>query len=337
MAKQELHYFTETLGSAGFCDYTASNIGKLTNFITLYGYPLTVVGGWISTLKKELMAQGETVEMVHHYLDNAPIGLFVPSRAVGFLCRPFYRLDTAHFDAVSYAAQKEGLRSALVHAETHFLAAKKIHDEWEKIYISQMDFEKADSLSDEIAMRILEGQPKGALQGAVCDRFLGAATADGAVDTVENLTEALDKRYFIKGRPGTGKSTMLRKVVRRLTEAGFDTELYHCAFDPNSLDMVIVRTLGVCLFDSTAPHEYFPTKPGDEIVDIYQAAVAPDTDEKYEKELLRIATEYKYKMLEAKKALAHARDIFSRIEAERITMLSESAVEEMRNKVFDLF
>ena len=41
-------------------------------------------------------------------------------------------------------------------------------------------------------------------------RFLGAATPKGAVDFVPNLTEGLPHRYFIKGPPGPGKSTMLK-------------------------------------------------------------------------------------------------------------------------------
>ena len=34
----------------------------------------------------------------------------------------------------------------------------------------------------------------------------------------------------------------------------FDVEIYHCGFDPHSLDMVIVREVGIAIFDSTSPH-----------------------------------------------------------------------------------
>lgn len=49
-------------------------------------------------------------------------------------------------------------------------------------------------------------------------------------------------------------------------------------FDPNSLDLVVIRDLGICLFDSTSPHEYFPSRDSDEIIDIYQEAVKEHTD-----------------------------------------------------------
>ena len=43
--------------------------------------------------------------------------------------------------------------------------------------------------------------------------------------------------------------------------------------------MVIVRELGFAIFDSTAPHEYFPSREGDEIIDMYALIVTPGTDE----------------------------------------------------------
>ncbi|WP_054860951.1 hypothetical protein [Gracilibacillus sp. JCM 18860] len=85
----------------------------------------------------------------------------------------------------------------------------------------------------------------------------------------------MTKRYFIKGRAGSGKSTLLKKVVSASKERGFDIEVYHCGFDPESVDMVVIRELSVCLFDSTDPHEYFPKRKGDEIVDLYKLTITP--------------------------------------------------------------
>ncbi|MBL1704179.1 hypothetical protein ELE02_33765, partial [Klebsiella pneumoniae] len=145
------------------------------------------------------------------------------------------------------------------------------------------DFNKANELTDELIQKLFTNE--GGKQSTVKHRFLGAATPKGAVDFVPNLTEGLPQRYFIKGRPGSGKSTMLKKLAKVAEEKGFDVEVYHCGFDPNSLDMVIVRELGFAIFDSTAPHEYFPSRGGDEIIDMYDLIVAPGTDEKYATEI----------------------------------------------------
>ena len=77
------------------------------------------------------------------------------------------------------------------------------------------------------------------------------------MDYVPNLTENIRKRYFLKGRPGR-KINSFEKLASVALNRGFDVEIYHCGFDPNSLDMVILRELDIAIFDSTAPHEYFP-------------------------------------------------------------------------------
>ena len=45
--------------------------------------------------------------------------------------------------------------------------------------------------------------------------------------------------------------------------------------------------------DSTPPHEYFPSRAGDETIDLYATCVTPGTDEKYQNELQALNTEYK--------------------------------------------
>ena len=137
-----------------------------------------------------------------------------------------------------------------------FAEALRIHDDWEKIYIDNIDFEKADELAEKLAKKFFEN--KNANKKAHEKRiFIGAATPEGSVDFVPDITAGLEKRYFIKGRAGSGKSTMLKKIAAEGLKRGFDAEIYQCGFDPESLDMVLFRELGFAIFDSTKPHEYF--------------------------------------------------------------------------------
>ncbi len=164
-------------------------------------------------------------------------------------------------------------------------------------------------------------------------RFLGAATPKGAVDFVPNLTEGLPHRYFIKGRPGSGKSTMLKKLAKVAEEKGFEVEVYHCGFDPNSLDMVIVRELGFAIFDSTAPHEYFPSREGDEIIDMYALIVTPGTDEKYAEEIRDVSIQYKAKMNEAMSFLAKAKSVRDKLERIYIAAMDFSKVDAYKEEI----
>lgn len=314
MLKQEIHYFMSTFGSRGYTSYYDSNFGGLKRAVRLLGYPGQSAEQIVGQIQKEAGRRNLSCEIIHNFLDGRPEGIIIPETQAGFLNVPCYLLGGENFLAILEDEHVALTKKALICAETCFREAKKIHDNWEKIYVSNMDFGAADSLADETCRRVIS-EHKGHGTGRIISRFLGAATANGSVDKIDSITKNLTKRYFIKGRPGTGKSTFLRKIIRAATSAGFDAEQYHCSFDPKSIDMAVIRELGICLFDSTAPHEYFPSRAADEIIDIYETAVTPGTDEKYEKELRSVATEYKFKILEAGKALSRAHAAFEKTEA----------------------
>lgn len=96
------------------------------------------------------------------------------------------------------------------------------------------------------------------------DFFLGANTPKGFVSFFDELYNPYTDSgtYIIKGGPGTGKSTLMKKLAERLSEKNIDTESIHCASDPKSLDAVIAREKGLCVADGTSPHVIEPRFPG---------------------------------------------------------------------------
>lgn len=205
------------------------------------------------------------------------------------------------------AELKEKINHAFKKAYDSYEAGLRIHDDWERIYIGRMDFDKADAIAQKVIAALFKENVQNEREPQIIRRFLGAATPTGPVDFVNNITEGLSARYFLKGRAGTGKSTFLKKIVAEAKSKGYDTEIYHCGFDPESLDMVLVRELGWAVFDSTQPHEYFPERPGDEVIDMYELTVAPGTDEAFAEEIAKIEAAYREKMADGKKYLAEAK------------------------------
>lgn len=114
---------------------------------------------------------------------------------------------------------------------------------------------------------------------------------------------------------------------------GFDVEVYHCGFDPNSLDMVILPERSMAIFDSTAPHEYFPERESDEIVDMYARTIKPGTDEKYAKELEDIIARYSAKMKEATSYLAQAKNLHDELEKIYVPAMDFNKVEEIQTNI----
>lgn len=89
---------------------------------------------------------------------------------------------------------------------------------------------------------------------------------DGVVPSWARLT-----RYFmIKGGPGVGKSTLMKRVAAKAEEAGEEVERFYCSGDPDSLDAVRLVKRGIVFADATSPHTMDPQFPGavEEIVNL---------------------------------------------------------------------
>ncbi len=94
--------------------------------------------------------------------------------------------------------------------------------------------------------------------------FLGGNTPLGFHSLYHQLSDParFQAVYIIKGGPGSGKSTLMRRVGRHAQAAGLNTEEVLCSGDPNSLDALILPQLGAALVDGTAPHVVEPKCPG---------------------------------------------------------------------------
>jgi Cdc6-like AAA superfamily ATPase len=348
------NYFAGGNTARGFHSLYDSNLKGLERLFILKGGPGTGKSSLMKKIGNEWVEKGFDIELLHCSSDNNSIdGILIPALGVGIVdgtaphviepkapgaIEEYINLGEA-WDRRTLLLHKKVIQSltsqissSFQRAYATFKEALEIHDDWENIYINSMDFNKADQLTNKLIQTFF-GKMKLNKRADVRHRFLGAATPTGAVDFVPNLTEEISKRYFIKGRPGSGKSTMLKRIAAAAEERGVDTEIYHCGFDPNSLDMVILRELGIAIFDSTAPHEYFPSRDGDEIIDLYEILIAPGTDDIYADIIERIAARYKNKMTEATSYLAKAKELHDELEEIYISAMDFSAVDNIQGKI----
>lgn len=102
--------------------------------------------------------------------------------------------------------------------------------------------------------------------------FAGNNTSKGFFSYFDNLIKADEAKhiYILKGGPGVGKSTFMKKIALKMLEEGYSAEYIHCSSDNESLDGIIIPELKIALIDGTAPHTIDPVIPGavDEIVNL---------------------------------------------------------------------
>ncbi len=107
------------------------------------------------------------------------------------------------------------------------------------------------------------------------DFFLGSNSEDGFISYFDEL-ERFENGFVIKGSPGSGKSTFMKKIIETAGADGI-TERIHCASDPDSLDCVIIHSKDFSIADGTPPHVIEPKYPaaGQDMICFYDAFDKP--------------------------------------------------------------
>ncbi len=110
------------------------------------------------------------------------------------------------------------------------------------------------------------------VEGIIRHMFPGGNTPIGFYSYYKYIIDynTANRIFILKGGPGTGKSTIMKKIGFDLAKQGYDVEFMHCSSDNNSLDGIVVPKLLVAIIDGTSPHIVDPAYPGavDEIINL---------------------------------------------------------------------
>lgn len=311
-------YYTTGNTAEGLINHISSNLQNIKQVIILKHPSDSLKTGLIQQIIDSYQSHYEVEVLLSPFSSKYLDGVIVREKSFAVICDQLathnsipnsIEIECSLFTKDKREFNKELEEKVIYYtgkAYENFKTGLAVHDDLEEIYIKEMDFARANELAKDFTQQMMKNQKKQNRKSITYHRLFGTNTADGVVNEVPHIIEKMKKVYFIKGRAGTGKSTFMRKVVKACEEFGFDLELYHCSFDPGSLDMVLVPELEFCMFDSTDPHEFFPTREGEEIIDLYEEAVKPGTDEKYEKQITKVHNHYKSFMKQGVKELKKA-------------------------------
>ena len=339
-------YFLRANTSSGLVNLTDGNLLGIKNVYILNGQSKFLKDRILKNIEKYMSEQGKNTETAVSPFDISQLdAVILREEKTAVLdaacitkiekCTSFETDDfLSHNKAEKYRARQEELskkaQEALVGLYSAYKSAKIIHDEWEKKYIENIDFERLNRFEEGLLENMIEKKSSD-VSPKTFRRFFGASTPDGSVNYIENLTENIKTRYFIKGRPGTGKSTFMKKLAKKAEDNGYTCHIYYCSFDKNSLDMVVIPELSFCVFDSTAPHELFPSRDSDKILDFYKEAGLLGIDEKLKKDFDDIKRRYAFRITEGVAKLRLANGYFK----ERETYFKAAANTELADKTSD--
>lgn len=96
--------------------------------------------------------------------------------------------------------------------------------------------------------------------------FAAANGFDGFTSYFDRIFDSklLSRLFILKGGPGTGKSSFMKRVAEHFLETEYEIEEFYCSSDPKSLDGIIIKSgkALVAVIDGTAPHERDTRFPG---------------------------------------------------------------------------
>jgi DNA replication protein DnaC len=282
-------YLSTAYTSSGFVDYNDYLINPSERVYLLIGAPGTGKSTFMKKTGIELQDYGFSVEFIYSseykdkidavYVSEANILIIngskpnsIEAKYPGAIERI---LDFGNYCDIDYLRNEKNsivyLFDEISREYSIFFEymknAKLIHDKWEKEYLLGMNFTKANEITNNIINEYVIGKKD--KKSKVVHRFSGTLASNGQICFYENLTQDIKNRIVVKGRPGTGKSTMNKKIAKAAIEAGYDVEYYHCGFDAESIDMIIIPELSFAILDGTAPHVVDPIG-NDKLVDMYE-------------------------------------------------------------------
>ncbi|HLR42075.1 MAG TPA: hypothetical protein VK067_02405 [Pseudogracilibacillus sp.] len=327
-----INYYVTGHTAKGKVNYIQSNIKDINDIITLHHPSNRLKTAILQTTLKQY--NGNELELILHPLSKDYLAGFICREKSSAILIDELGIDAGRkIDLTEYVVVDETeaemyenqIEHVLNSAYQAFERGLKIHDDLEAVFLKEMNFHKADDLAYDLIDGLFKDIQKKNKQSKFVKRLFGTNTPEGMTNQLAVLTEQVGKRYFIKGRAGTGKSHLMKQVLAKCEAYGLDVEIYHCSFDPDSIDMLIIRELDCCLFDSTDPHALDPNRDDDEVIDMYEKTVRHGTDEKYETEIERITKQYKGEMKKGLNILSEIKSIDQKKEA----MITEEVIQTM--------
>lgn len=217
-------------------------------------------------------------------------------------------------------------------AYSYLASAKIFLDEVESYYqdTDALDVGALDKLCLELTHEIFGGQTQLTEKSKARHLFITAITPEGSVSHLDTVVDHLSKRYIISGDDGTGKTTLVKRLMDAAMIRGFNVEAYHCALNPDNIDHLVIPALDIAVINSVEPHFYKP-KEGDKVIDTMQF-VNPVLNKQYLTEKTTAREMYRRCMELAVEFIAKAKAGHDRMESFYIPFMNFDEVNVRRDK-----
>lgn len=153
-------------------------------------------------------------------------------------------------------ATRAGASRAFWRAYRLLAAAKEVREITAHINLEKFDYGRANVNAASVIASLFGHRPISGDVGRVRHLFASAITPTGFHNYLPSLMDSVPQKVLVTGSPGTGKSTLVKKVIDAARERGYLVEAYHCGLDPQRCEHALIPALGCAVITSTPPHVY---------------------------------------------------------------------------------
>src|SRR5690625_2368566 len=300
---QNIEYFVRGYTGSGEVNYIESNIEAIKDVYILKTANEKTAELFLKELIK-LIDDETIVEVIKHPdYKQALDGIILRERSMAILTTPFIKYVSSHthlIDLTKYTMLPvrfiEQNRKLIIDQAMNYISTSlEIYEKIREINKVSMNFEIADEIMNDFIKKEVKAFPALDKEATVYERMFGTNIPERIVECVDNLITPIKYRVYLKGAPGCGKSYFLKQIMNVVVDKGYDVEVYRCSFHSSSIDMIIIREMNYCIFDSSSPHEYDPSKDTDYIVDFLNVLNTNENTENVDK-IKELSEEYTEKL-----------------------------------------
>lgn len=327
-------YFVTSHTAHGFVNYLASNVNGFE--VYLVSHPsLTFKTKIFQQLINHFSENDESVEVLisghsKHFIE----GLIVPSRSLGIVANHIVSNDQAVKQEFSFGqsinviAQHKEINETFHQAYQYIAKSLQAHMKIEKFYIQVMNFDRSNELIKQVKDQLINSNVQSSLRkGKIYQRLFGSNTVHGNYNIVSELLPTVERRYYLHGGPGTGKSFFMKEIVKSCLANGYDVEQYMCSFDPSSVDMIIVPSLSFCILDSTGSHDFSTSSEQDIVIDLFKQSGTSNVEEQHKEAIIQIKNEQKSVRRKGNALMHQAGQQIDALEKSLISDVTQAAVD----------